>query len=103
LFAERTYADWCELFERLDAPWSPVQAVEEVIDDVQVVANGYIGEVDDGQVTYRAPTGPVQSTSSRRCWSSSEVGQHTEDILLELATTGTDLPAKAAGWSSDDD
>ena len=43
---------------RIDAPWAPVQAVEELLDDPQVIANGYIGEVDiDGGPSYRLPDG----------------------------------------------
>src|SRR4029077_15268114 len=44
-FARRTFAEWKALLGRLDAPWAPVQAVEELLDDPQVAANGYIGEV----------------------------------------------------------
>ena len=85
-FASRSFADWKELLNQLDAPWAPVQAVEELLDDPQVVANGYIGEVtlDDG-TSYRLPAVPVQFDEQpppmRRA---PESGEHTEEILLEL-------------------
>jgi crotonobetainyl-CoA:carnitine CoA-transferase CaiB-like acyl-CoA transferase len=86
VFAARTFAEWKELLADLDAPWAPVQSVREVIDDPQVAANGYVGEVslDDGQA-YRLPTVPVQldeqAPALRRA---PEHGEHTEAVLQEL-------------------
>ena len=44
----------------LDAPWAPVQAVAELLDDPQVMANGYIADVEADGVAYQLPTVPVQ-------------------------------------------
>jgi len=88
-FAARTFAEWKELLGRIDAPWAPVQAVEELLTDPQVLANDYIGEVTvDGGPTYSLPTGPVQfderPPALRRA---PEHGEHTEAVLLELGYT----------------
>ena len=86
VFARRTLAEWKELLAKLDAPWAPVQSVAEVVEDPQVHANGYVGEVrlDDGQA-YRLPSVPVQLDEQapplRRA---PEHGEHTEALLLEL-------------------
>ena len=87
-FARRTFAECKALLAGLDAPWAPVQAVEELLDDPQVIANQYIGDVeagDDGGPAYRLPTGPVQFDEQppplRRA---PEHGEHTEALLLEL-------------------
>jgi crotonobetainyl-CoA:carnitine CoA-transferase CaiB-like acyl-CoA transferase len=85
-FASRSYAEWLKLLDGLDAPWAPVQAVEELLTDPQVLANDYIGEVvsDDGS-SYRLPSVPVQFDGRpaplRRA---PEHGEHTEELLLEL-------------------
>lgn len=86
VFADRTLDEWKELLAELDAPWAPVQSVAEVIDDAQVIANGYVGEVrlDDGQA-YRLPAVPLQLDEQpppmRRA---PEHGEHTEALLAEL-------------------
>lgn len=92
-FALRTFEQWKELLAQIDAPWAPVQAVEELLQDSQVLANGYLGDVtlDSGE-SYRLPTVPVQfdeqSSPLRRA---PEHGEHTEEILLELGHTWDDI------------
>ncbi|WP_327098994.1 CoA transferase [Nocardia vinacea] len=85
-FARRTFDEWKQLLSGLDAPWAPVQAVTELLDDPQVLANGYLGEVDlDNGQSYPLPTGPVQfderPPTLRRA---PEHGEHTEQFLVEL-------------------
>jgi len=85
-FAKRTFAQWKALLAALDAPWAPVQSVAELLDDPQVRANGYIGNVViDGEPAYRLPAVPVQfdgqSPPLRRA---PEHGEDTEALLLEL-------------------
>jgi crotonobetainyl-CoA:carnitine CoA-transferase CaiB-like acyl-CoA transferase len=94
-FASRTFEEWKELLHRIDVPWAPVQAVEELIDDPQVVANDYVGEVHlDGGDTYRLPRVPVQFDEAgpalRRA---PEHGEHTEAILLDLGYSWDDIAA----------
>jgi crotonobetainyl-CoA:carnitine CoA-transferase CaiB-like acyl-CoA transferase len=99
-FASRTFTEWKELLSTIDAPWAPVQAVEELLDDPQVIANGYIGDVDpDGGPEYKLPSVPVQfdgaSPALRRA---PEHGEHTELVLVELGYTWDDVAAlQAAG------
>lgn len=86
LFATQTLAEWKNVLATMDAPWSPIQSIEEVVDDPQVIANSYIGEVmtDDG-TSYRLPSVPVQFDGQppplRRA---PEHGEHTEAVLMEL-------------------
>jgi crotonobetainyl-CoA:carnitine CoA-transferase CaiB-like acyl-CoA transferase len=98
VFAARTFDEWKALLARLDAPWAPMQAVEELLDDPQVGANDYLGDVelDDG-TTYRLPRVPVQfderGPDLRRA---PEHGEHTEAILLELGYSWDEIAALGA-------
>jgi crotonobetainyl-CoA:carnitine CoA-transferase CaiB-like acyl-CoA transferase len=60
-FASATYAEWCEMFADATFPWAPVQSIDEVIADPQVIANDYIADVvvREGS-SFRSPTGVVQ-------------------------------------------
>ncbi len=99
-FAKRTFDEWKSVLARLDAPWAPVQSVAELLDDPQVEANGYIGEVVvDGGPSYRLPAVPVQfdgrPPALRRA---PEHGEDTEALLLELGYGWEDIGAlKEAG------
>jgi crotonobetainyl-CoA:carnitine CoA-transferase CaiB-like acyl-CoA transferase len=86
IFALHTLDEWKGILAKLDAPWAPIQSVEELVDDPQVLANSYIGDVETGDgVSYRLPTVPVQFDGQppelRRA---PEHGEHTEAILAEL-------------------
>jgi crotonobetainyl-CoA:carnitine CoA-transferase CaiB-like acyl-CoA transferase len=85
-FARRTFAEWKELLHQLDAPWAPIQSIPELLEDPQVTANGYIGDVVvDGEAQYRLPAVPVQFDGRppelRRA---PEHGEDTETVLVEL-------------------
>jgi crotonobetainyl-CoA:carnitine CoA-transferase CaiB-like acyl-CoA transferase len=98
VFATKTFEQWKAALGRIDAPWAPVQAVEELLEDPQVLANGYLGEValEDG-TSYRLPRVPVQFDEQppelRRA---PEHGEHTEQVLLELGYSWDDIGAMGA-------
>ncbi len=93
VFAGRTYEEWKQLLRQLDAPWSPVQSIEELLTDPQVLANDYLGEVViEGGPTYRLPTVPVQFDERPPALRPApEHGEHTEAILLELGYEWDDI------------
>jgi len=99
-FATRTFDEWKTVLARLDAPWAPVQSVSELLDDPQVEANGYIGDVViDGETAYRLPAVPVQFDGRppplRRA---PEHGEDTEALLQEVGYGWEEITAlKAAG------
>jgi crotonobetainyl-CoA:carnitine CoA-transferase CaiB-like acyl-CoA transferase len=85
LFASRTLEEWRVAFSGKRFPWAPYATAPEVIEDPQVIANGYLAEIEHPGGNFRVPTGAVQFDEQpavlRR---GPEHGEHTELVLLDL-------------------
>jgi CoA:oxalate CoA-transferase len=101
VFATRSTVEWCELLGQAGLRFAPVRNHAQVAEDVGVRANGYIASVEDpdipGSVTevVRAPvrfSEPLPVVHSR----APELGQHTEEILLESGYSWDDIAALSA-------
>ena len=86
IFAERTLAEWGPIFDREDMWWAPVQTTEELLHDPQAEANGVFIDAPVPEGISKVVATPVDFSESH--WAPSrpcpELGQHTEEILLEL-------------------
>jgi len=92
-FAARSLAAWRERFATLQGPWAPMQTATELHDDPQAIANGYLRPVEGGDKGHFAlVASPVQFDECPVDLSPSpELGQHTEEVLLELGLAWEDL------------
>ncbi len=92
LFRSRTLAEWRGAFSGARFPWAPYAQVTEVIEDPQVVANGYLAEIEHDGGNFRVPAGAVQfdeqPAALRR---GPEHGEHTELLLLDLGFDWDDI------------
>lgn len=98
--AARTLAEWRVRLAGMEAPWAVMQSAGELHDDPQALANGYFGEVSGGDAgSFRVVASPVSFDGARPALSPSpELGQHTEEVLLELGLAWEELERlKAAG------
>ena len=95
VFATRTLAEWREKLATMTGPWAPMQTAEELHDDPQVLANGYLSEVDRGDGhPFKLVANPVQfDETSVALGPSPEMGQHTEEVLLELGLPWEEISA----------
>ncbi|GAA4232721.1 crotonobetainyl-CoA:carnitine CoA-transferase CaiB-like acyl-CoA transferase [Streptosporangium album] len=85
-FASATLAEWRERLAPLKGPWEAMLTLPEVLEDPQVVANGYIADVKhpSGQdvTLVRAPVQFDGELPDLR--SAPEAAAHTEEVLIEL-------------------
>ena len=94
LFAQRTLEEWARPLDEQGCIWAPAQTAEEVIKDPQSRARGAFAKIShpaagdielvDTPVKFsRTPAG-VQGPAP-------ELGQHTEEVLLEAGYTWDDI------------
>ena len=93
-FPKQTTAEWSARLTQAGARFAPVQDYAEAVIDPMVLANGYIqkathpdlGDIDVVGSPIRLSDTPM--TISARA---PELGEHTEEILLELGYTWEDI------------
>lgn len=94
VFAARTRDEWAQRFNRTDVFWAPAQTYAEVINDPVAVDNQYIVEVDHpGRGKVKLVASPIQlgKTPPKIRRVAPELGQHNEEILLEMGYTWDDI------------
>jgi crotonobetainyl-CoA:carnitine CoA-transferase CaiB-like acyl-CoA transferase len=84
-FGSRPLAHWKEALDTFDGVWSPFQTLDELYDDVQVQANGYLPTMTAGNGQDVAlVASPAQFDEEPvRVQRAPEHGEHTEQVLLD--------------------
>lgn len=92
IFASKTLDEWKEILVTAKGAWSPVQTPEEVYDDPQTKANGFLRHVDypDGGLNIPAP--PVlfdeEAGDPPRA---PDFAEHTDEVLRSLSYADEDI------------
>ena len=95
-FATQPWAAWLPLFDEHGVVYGAGASVGDVAADQQVWANGYVTEVVDPRAERLGLVDcPVKLTKTpgRAPDLGPELGQHTEEVLLELGCTWEDITA----------
>ena len=97
-FATKNRADIGERLERWGVIWAPLRTLEEAIEDESLAGVGFV-DSQSGDTTRRIPPSPVDFANAPRLGGEvAEVGQHTEELLLELGLDWSEIEsAKTAG------
>lgn len=96
IFASKPLEEWRQILAGFSGVWSAAQTFEELHADEQVAANHYLSELTGGDGrTFKVVAPPYQfdeqpSSSGR---AAPELGQHTEEVLLELGMDWDEISA----------
>ncbi len=86
-FKAKTTDQWAAILDRIEVRYAPVNDYEQAASDPLVTTNKYIVELEDfNGETRRVVGSPIKMSDTPTSPSASapELGQHTEEILLEL-------------------
>lgn len=86
VFAAKTLAEWAEIFDREDVWWAPVNTVNDMLEDRVVHDAGVFIDVPGPEGDVKAVASPTHfyGTPWEARGYAPEMGQHTEEVLLEL-------------------
>jgi len=96
VFGARPLAELGPRFDAQGVVWGPVQSMRTAIDDPQVRANGYVTTVEHPTFgPFETPNTPLRYSRSETGpkGAAPEIGQHTEEVLLEAGYTWDDIGA----------
>ncbi|MDD4858986.1 MAG: CoA transferase [Dehalococcoidales bacterium] len=94
IFITKTRPEWEQLFKTNDCIYGRIEKPDEVVQDPQAFANDFFGEVQHPAIgpikLVNTPVRFTQNPGSLRL-PAPEVGQHTEEVLLEFGYNWDDI------------
>ncbi len=89
-FKSKTTEEWVQILDQMEVRYAPVNDYAQAVADPLVTTNGYIVELEDFDGRTKQVVGsPIRmsGTPTEPSVAAPELGQHTEEILLELGYT----------------
>ncbi len=93
-FATKTRDEWFDIFQKESLIYTPIQTPTEVVNDEQALANNYVVLYDHPVLGKTKMVGfpwDFSDTPASIRKEPPELGQHTEEILLEHGYTSSDI------------
>ncbi len=97
IFAKRTTKDWCDALEAAGVPNGPINNLQQVFEEPQVVARGMKIELDHataGRIPLIASPMKFSGTALEFKAPPPVLGQHTDEVLSEVLNLDADAIAR---------
>ncbi len=94
IFIKKTAEEWETIFMVKGLAFATYQGFQDVINDAQAIENGFFSEVEhpsSGKIKVMSTPFKFSRTPAEVRTSAPELGQHTEEILLELGYSWEDI------------
>lgn len=86
-YLERTTSEWLGIFENCSFPYGPINNMNEVFSNEQVINNDMIQEMDhhtEGRIRVPGPAVRYSESNTVLQYPPPTLGRHTEEVLQEL-------------------
>lgn len=92
VFASRTLEEWKQALAAARGAWAPIQTPEELIEDPQTTANGFLSAVDYPDGALKIPAPPILFDGDAGAVPRApDFAEHTDDILEEAGCTAAEI------------
>jgi len=94
VFPQKTTDEWMKLLTSVDILATPVQEYQDILNSEQALVNGYISEMEHPQIGKVRVVGTPITLSETPLTTTNpppELGQHSEEILLEAGFSWEDI------------
>ena len=97
--AERTSAEWLKLLQEADIPVSPLNSVDDVIDDPHLADAGFFQMMDhptEGRLRLMSTPSGWSKTPPEKLRPAPRLGEHSAEVLSEAGYSGAEIEAMMA-------
>ncbi|NXB29377.1 AMACR racemase, partial [Eulacestoma nigropectus] len=91
IFAQKTQAEWCSIFDSTDACVTPVLSINDVASHQHNKERSSFIKNDDGEISPRPAPVLSRTPAVPSCKRDPFIGEHTEEILLEYGFTKQEI------------